>query len=101
MSATSREKGRKAVKYRAGFNTLLILNLTPDTSPRDLVMFFARQRFHVEDVAIGLDLAEALGSVEAYITLPESEAEEATKWATGQFWRGQRLDVHVQDEDEP
>lgn len=100
ISAMRRKERMTADTYRPGFKNLLILNVTPDTSPRDLVMFFARQDFRVEDVRIGLDLVEALGFVQAYITLPESEAVEAMEWARGRFWRGQRLDVQVRDRGE-
>jgi hypothetical protein len=75
--------------------TLRLRNVGADTTLHDLVELFARQQFRVQSAVVQLSDADDGRMTEGFITLPESEAVAARKWADGQTWRGNVLDASL------
>ena len=92
-----KSKKRMAESEGGAWKTLQIRNIGDDTAPRDLVELFSREQFDLAGVYVELIGLPDSCLVQGFISVREREATKAKKWANGMLWRGQKLDVAIDD----
>jgi hypothetical protein len=95
MAAIKRNK--QMAKSRGRWTTLQIRNIGDDTAPRDLVELFSREQFDLSRAYVELIGSPRSCLAQGFISVREREATKAKNWANGMLWRGQKLDVAIDD----